>query len=52
MVATLEAAEAKPRKPVQWPDFLAIQRGIFGPDLKKRRLMKEDMAFILDRGER
>ena len=45
------APRTKPHK-FKVRDFGAIQRGIFGDDLKSRMLSPEDSAFIRDRGER
>ncbi|HEX8373077.1 MAG TPA: hypothetical protein VF585_09875 [Chthoniobacterales bacterium] len=52
IVAQLVPKSAEPAGPVKWPDFQAIQREVFGEDLESRKLSKEDMEFILDRGDR
>jgi len=52
IVAQLVPKSPEPPRVIKMPDFEAIQREVFGEDYQSRMLSREDMEFILDRGER
>jgi antitoxin (DNA-binding transcriptional repressor) of toxin-antitoxin stability system len=53
VIAILQPPKPARRRKVQWPDFQAMQREIYG-DLRKRRLSLEDSAALREnmRGDR